>query len=123
MTSFSVNFYKGPVLCACDWAWPDTNRTMWTESVHDGNTWVEEGPLTEDGKDILLDKFGLTSQASGFPLGKLRTTSPAKLMESRRGLESQMDYPTMPGVANDHKPPLVVISDIIGSHVRAEEVA
>lgn len=67
---------------AVDWRWPLPDSPVWTMSQKDGPTWHGGDPLTEYGRQILLEHFELLDQADDLPLERIAVLSPADL-ESR----------------------------------------
>ncbi len=67
---------------AVDWRWPLPDNPTWTMSQKEGQAWEGGDPLTEYGRQILLEHFELLDQADDLPLERIAVLSPADL-ESR----------------------------------------
>ncbi|HUX35432.1 MAG TPA: hypothetical protein VMV71_00165 [Candidatus Paceibacterota bacterium] len=113
MQQYSLNF-SDPAsdgVKACDWNWIEKGK--WVMSSREKEIrWQYEGPLTEEGRQKLLEYFGLENAAEQLPLEKIEKMAPAALMQLRRDLE-----------AREGLPKISRMSDRIGGHIPAELVA
>lgn len=64
------------------WRWENFEIPEWRmcEQIS-GVQFADDGPLTDYGKQLLLEKFWLWEHRHRFPLEKLRFVSPARLYE------------------------------------------
>jgi hypothetical protein len=104
-------FMVGDAAASCDWRWPDAHP-VWQMSSKEGVQWYPDGPLTEDGRTLILKHFGLDTIADKLPLEVLKEMSPEKLVAKRRLLEMREGYPH-----------LEIVSNRIGGRVFAEQAA
>jgi hypothetical protein len=81
-------------------------------SSRDGVTWDKDGPMTEEGRTLVLKHFGLDTVADKFPLEALKELSPAKLVKERRQLEIRHGYEY-----------LDIVSERAGGGILAEQAA
>ena len=117
MNQFAVNFYSpNGELQSADWRW---GSPAWATSYREGISWHTAcNSLTPAARQAVLEKFGLVSQDEGvdvsaeYPPEVLQATAPAKLIARRRQIETQLVLSA-----------LLVKSDRLGDHVRAEEAA
>ena len=106
-----AQFMVGDHSLACDWRWPH-GHPIWRMSSKEGVEWLDNGPLTEQGRTLILEHFGLDTIADQFPLEVLQETSPANLAAKRQELEKKQKLPH-----------LEVVSTRIGGHVPAATAA
>ena len=110
---YSISFdnpLSGEGKIACDWnCWVGGKWTM--SSRERECQWHFEGDLNENGRQEILNHFGLKDIADELPLGKIETMPPAKLAELRRGLEAMQNLGKMS-----------FTSSLICNHVSAELV-
>lgn len=109
-------FSLGNSECCVEWRWPE-DKPKWTMSSRDGIQWFSDGPLTEQGREIILRAFAPEADfykvlKALHPLETLQNTSPTKLMAERRSFERDLKL--------QH---LTVMSDRSGDPIHAEYVA
>ncbi len=79
---------------AVDWSlW---SERMWGLSVEIGGThihWYRDGDLNEEGRKVILERFGLLNWQDKYPLEKLQFISPAILARKRRKKEKTYNLP------------------------------
>ena len=110
--TFSIRYVVNGVTRACDWQWPRSETALWSISEREGVAWDPIGKLDEKGREVLLDKFGLTAAAEELPLDVIGAMSPAALEKRRRRLETERGLPR-----------IEVMSDTMGSHFSASLAA
>lgn len=113
VTTLGPNQYMvGSSQCSCDWRWP-TNEAVWNMSSKEGVRWDKDGPLSHEGRNLLIEHFGLEKVASQLPLEIISAMSPATLLKLRRELEA----------SDSSLPVLNPVSARIGGHIEAAKAA
>lgn len=87
--SYSVPVgYPGAPITA-EWRWPDKQNAIWVMAEREGVSWTKSGPLTEEGRQALLEHFDLEDCADELPLERIQKMSPhvldKKSQKSRSG--------------------------------------
>ncbi len=113
-SQYSVEFVSGlkiKVRRSCDWRWPD-NLPVWAMGSRDENEvrWYPDGPLTEEGRRVLIKEFNLESIADQLPLDVISRMSPSALFAKRHELEE----------ADHNLPHIHPVSYRIGGHISPE---
>jgi len=114
MNAYSVNyeehanFHDDSTCFSVDWNWKV--RVKWARSVKEGNSWQVIIGLSRKSYEALLEHFGLEEYADEFPIEKIISISPARLVAARRAKEETHGF--------DKK---TVVSDTLGDHRPAEE--
>ena len=99
-------YMVGGEILAIDWRM--SNTPCWRmSSKGNGVRWDDEGSLSQKGREILLEHFGIQALAVHLPLEKIAAMSPAELFKKRRGLESSRHLDRLEPVSSrpgDHVP-------------------
>ena len=83
-------YLKGSMRVA-EWDSPELPRRWGITDKEDGTRWSKTlDSLNETDREAILDAFKLLKWADEFPLERLKTTSPAKLIEFRRQKEKEL---------------------------------
>lgn len=80
---------KSQILEAIDWnLWSERRwERSWTDTASTGIHWYRDGDLNEEGREVVLKRFGLLDWQDEYPLKKLQFMSPAALVRERRKKE------------------------------------
>ncbi len=106
--SFTVSIGDQGSSYSVEWRWPDRRTAVWLMAEKDGCCWLSGGPLTEEGRSAILERFRLESIADQLPLAVLARRAPKELELMHFSLHG-----------ND----LVHLSDRIGDHIEARFAA
>jgi len=87
MRTSPATYSIGDETLCVDWRWPD-GKPEWRMSDKESVRWLDDGPLNEVGRHMLLAHFGLKTIAAHLPLEKIAHMSPAALLKKRRRLEA-----------------------------------
>lgn len=110
--SFSLSWPDGED--SVEYRYPNPHDACWYMcSKVSSVQWGDIRPLSEAGRRLMLERFGLMSIERDLPLEVIRYKSPCDLMAMRRGVEAQTNVEPMD----------VVISDRCGAHISAELAA
>ena len=92
-----------------DWRWP-SGEPRWVQSDRENSVkWDGPRQLTEMGREVLIDRFGLWDVAYTMPLAAIQLLSPAELMAHRRRLEKKNGLECI----------CEVVSDRVGGQIEA----
>ena len=105
MKKGTISFRYGNGL-SVNWDWPEGHENEWTVSEKEGVRNEYVGKLNREAYEVLMDRFGLSSDVDSLPIDVVRTMSPQELAQARRTMEN------VEGLER-----LTIRSDTMGYHV------